>query len=120
MGGPTGREVTFSVNFELGSMNSNTLKTNNFFQWHGPCIDSRQVNESGITNMKCEVVGWLFIDSEKPQALVREESAGAARTMDLPHQAIQTGTFRRGNPIVDPLTQKTIGYEMEALITPFA
>jgi hypothetical protein len=70
--------------------------------------------------MKCEVVGWLFIDSEKPQALVREETAGGARTIDLPQQAIQTGTFRRGNPIVDPLTQRTIGYEMEALITPYA
>jgi hypothetical protein len=31
------------------------------------------------------------------------------------HQSIQTGSFRRGNPIVDPVTQETIGYEMERL-----
>lgn len=74
--------------------------------------------------MKCEVVGWLFIDSDKPQLLVREEQTDSPQTVDLastfPHQAVQTGAFRRGNPIVDPLTQQTVGYEMEALLASFA
>lgn len=74
--------------------------------------------------MKCEVVGWVFIDSEKPQLLVREERTAAPQAMDIAqtfaHQAVQTGSFRRGNPIVDPLTQQTVGYEMEALISPLA
>ncbi len=73
--------------------------------------------------MKCQVVGWLFIDSDKPQLLVREQDGAAAQRVNLDtsfaHQAVQTGSFRRGNPIVDPVTQQTVGYEMEALIEPF-
>jgi hypothetical protein len=74
--------------------------------------------------MKCHVVGWLFIDSEKPQLLVREQNEASPQTVNLDtsfaNQAIQTGAFRRGNPIVDPVTQKTVGYEMEALLARFA
>jgi hypothetical protein len=70
--------------------------------------------------MKCEVVGWLFIDSEKPQLLVREQPESSPQTVNLEagfaHQAIQTGAFRRGNPIIDPVTQRTVGYEMETLL----
>ena len=73
--------------------------------------------------MKCEVVGWVFIDTDKPQLLVREECAAAPHAMHFSetfaHQAVQTGAFRR-EPIIDPLTQQTIGYEMQALPTPFA
>lgn len=74
--------------------------------------------------MKCQVVGWLFIDSEKPQLLVRDQNEAAPQTVNLDagfaNQAIQTGAFRRGNPIVDPVTQQTVGYEMEALLGKFA
>lgn len=73
--------------------------------------------------MKCEVVGWLFVDSEKPQVLVREQNEDLPQAVNLDtsfsHQAVQTGSFRRGNPIIDPVTQKTVGYEMEALLAPF-
>lgn len=75
--------------------------------------------------MKCEVVGWLFLDAEKPQVLVRDgDGSGDPQPVDLDtgfeHQAIQTGSFRRGRPIVDPATQKTIGYEIEQLARPFS
>lgn len=73
--------------------------------------------------MKCEVVGWLFIDSEKPQLLVREQRESDPQPVNLEtgfaHQAIQTGAFRRGAPIIDPVTQRTVGYEMETLLAPF-
>jgi hypothetical protein len=72
--------------------------------------------------MKCEVVGWVFIDTDKPQVLVREGHAAAPQAMTLSetfaHQVVQTGAFRRGSAIVDPLTRRMIGYEMEALLTP--
>lgn len=65
---------------------------------------------------KCEVIGWLF-DDDAARVLVREEnghvssqSANAEGT--FAHQAIQTGSFRRGNPIVDPVTHETLGYEL--------
>jgi hypothetical protein len=67
----------------------------------------------------CEVVGWLLED-DGARVLVRDEhgtlslhAVNAQSTFE--HQAIQTGSFRRGNPIVDPVTQETIGYEMERL-----
>lgn len=73
--------------------------------------------------MKCEVVGWLFLDSDKPQLIVREDNDASPQTVNLDagfaHQAIQTGAFRRGNPIIDPVTQQTVGYEMESLTTPY-
>jgi hypothetical protein len=74
---------------------------------------------------QCEVIGWVFVDADRPQLLVREENNQAAVQPvnfdnGFAHQAIQTGSFRRGNPIIDPVTQKTVGYEMERLPTPFA
>ena len=36
------------------------------------------------------------------------------------HWAIQTGSFRRGKPIVDPQTGQSLGYEMEWVATPLA
>lgn len=73
--------------------------------------------------MQCQVVGWLFLDSERPQLLVREPNEAAPQPVNLEagfaHQAIQTGSFRRGNPIIDPVTQQTVGYEMEQLPTPY-
>jgi hypothetical protein len=74
--------------------------------------------------MKCEVVGWLFEDAERPQLLVRDErSKGEPQLVNLDstlaHQAIQTGSFRRGQPIIDPVTRRTIGFEMEPLPSPY-
>lgn len=73
---------------------------------------------------RCEVIGWVFVDADKPQLLVREDNKQApAQPVSFDngfaHQAIQTGSFRRGNPIIDPVTQKTVGYEMERLPGPF-
>jgi hypothetical protein len=66
----------------------------------------------------CEVVGWV-LDTDVARVLVRENgrvSAQKARTRgSFADCAIQTGAFRRGNPILDPITRETIGYEMEEL-----
>lgn len=72
----------------------------------------------------CEVIGWVFVDADKPQLLVREDNGHApAQPVNFDngfaHQAIQTGSFRRGNPIIDPQTQQTVGYEMEPLASPY-
>jgi hypothetical protein len=69
---------------------------------------------------KCEVIGWLHLDEENARVLVREEDGhvsqqAASFETALGHEAIQTGVFRRGNPIVDPVTRETIGYEMERI-----
>lgn len=73
---------------------------------------------------KCEVVGWLLVD-DAARVLVREDGgAHSAHTVSaektFAHRAIQTGSFRRGDPIVDPVTQETLGYEMEWLPSPLA
>jgi hypothetical protein len=65
---------------------------------------------------KCEVIGWLF-DDDAARVLVREEnghvsSQAANAEGTFTNQAIQTGSFRRGNPIVDPVTHETLGYEL--------
>jgi hypothetical protein len=69
---------------------------------------------------KCEVIGWLHLDEDKARVLVREEDGHvseqtASFETALGHEAIQTGVFRRGNPIVDPVTHQTVGYEMERI-----
>jgi hypothetical protein len=77
---------------------------------------------------KCEVIGWLLVDDDRAQVLVREEDGhlsqqAASPEATLGQHAIQTGVFRRGNPIVDPVTRETLGYEMEpvsSLITAVA
>jgi hypothetical protein len=70
-------------------------------------------------NSRCEIVGWL-LDTDKARVLVREQggriSAQVANAQGtFADCAIQTGAFRRGNPIVDPVTHETVGYEMEQL-----
>jgi hypothetical protein len=67
---------------------------------------------------RCEVIGWLLVDDDRAQMLVREENGHISQQAARPestfgHQAIQTGVFRRGAPIVDPVTRETLGYEME-------
>jgi hypothetical protein len=70
-------------------------------------------------NMTSEVIGWLH-HAEQVQVLVRGENGRVSRqTADADdsfgHQAIQTGTFRRGTPIYDPVTRELVAYEMERL-----
>lgn len=67
---------------------------------------------------KCSVVGWVLVDADQARVLVREEdgqlsSQVATPEMDLGPSAIQTGSFRRGKRIIDPVTQELLGYEME-------
>lgn len=76
------------------------------------------MNENNGTT--CEVIGWLLVDADRTQLLVREENGRVSMHTASPEstfgrQAIQTGVFRRGNPIVDPLTHEMLGYEMEQL-----
>lgn len=72
---------------------------------------------------KCEVVGWLLVD-DAARVLIREENGHISPQTVSPetfaHHAIQTGSFRRGNPIIDPVTHETLGYEMERLSDPLA
>ena len=72
---------------------------------------------------KCEVVGWLLDESNRTQVLIRERNGQLSlQTADLEstfgQYALQTGSFRRGNPIIDPITQETVGYEMERIPNP--
>lgn len=71
----------------------------------------------------CEVVGWLMDGNDGAKVLVREGKdvrITQTRTLEdtFGQLAIQTGSFRRGNPIVDPLTLEPMGYEMERLSSP--
>ena len=69
-------------------------------------------------NAHCEVIGWL-LDTDIARVLVRENGRISAQVANahgsLGDCAIQTGAFRRGNPIVDPVTNETVGSEMEQL-----
>jgi hypothetical protein len=72
---------------------------------------------------KCEVIGWLLVEADRAQVLIRDENGdvslqAAPADNEFRHQAIQTGAFRRGNPIIDPVTHETLGYEMEKLSSP--
>jgi hypothetical protein len=72
---------------------------------------------------KCQIIGWLLDDSDRAQVLIREENGNISlQTTDLEstfgQHAIRTGAFRRGNPIIDPVTQETLGYEMEQIAHP--
>jgi hypothetical protein len=89
---------------------------------------SRQGLIEGAKQMatKCEVFGWLLVD-DAARVLVREESGHISLQNAKPestpghgHWAIQTGSFRRGKPIVDPVTGQSLGYEMEWVSTPLA
>ena len=65
---------------------------------------------------KSEVIGWLILD-DSARVLVRKQNGRISRqTMNLEstfdHHAIQTGSFGRDSPIVDPVTHETLGYEV--------
>ena len=71
---------------------------------------------------KCEVIGWLLDDGDKAQVLVRDAVGHISLTTADPdggfaQYAMQTGRYRRANPIVDPVTNETLGYEMERMPT---
>ena len=73
---------------------------------------------------KCEGFGWLLVD-DAARVLVREESGHISLQNAKPESnaapwAIQTGSFRRGKPIVDPVTGQSLGFEMEWVSTPLA
>jgi hypothetical protein len=66
---------------------------------------------------------------ETATALMRDEEGRMSLqplTRDLTHempfkeQVMTTGCFRRGTPIVDPMTREVIGYEMEMIVGPEA
>ncbi len=72
----------------------------------------------------CEVVGWL-LDIDQARVLVREKNGRISAQVThasgtFADCAIQTGAFRRGNPILDPVTMETVGYEIESLPTALA
>ena len=74
---------------------------------------------------KCEVVGWMLDESNRAQVLIREANGELSlQTADLEstfgQHAVTTGAFRRGNPIVDPVTRETLGYEMERIPNPLS
>ena len=73
----------------------------------------------------CEVIGWLLDEGTRAQVLIRENNGDislqpAHMDSSFGQFAIQTGAFRRGSPIVDPVTMETIGYEMERISGPIA
>lgn len=77
-----------------------------------------------MASKKCEVFGWLLVD-DAARVLVREESGHISLQSAKPEAtpgswAIQTGSFRRGKAIVDPVTGQSLGYEMEWVSTPLA
>ena len=58
-------------------------------------------------------------------ALMRDEDGRMSLkpvTKDMPflEQMMTTGCFRRGKPIIDPLSREIIGYEMEMIAAPEA
>jgi hypothetical protein len=94
-------------------------------RWHSHCtVQATQKKVQISMKTTCEVIGWL-LDTDKAQLLIREENGRISAQMATPGSelgpyAIQTGSFRRGNPIVDPVTRETLGYEMERIASPIA
>jgi len=83
-----------------------------------PAHAGNQKTGTASMETRCEVIGWLLVEDDKAQVLVREENGRISQQTATPestfgHESIQTGVFRRGNPIVDPVTHETLGYEME-------
>ena len=73
----------------------------------------------------CEVIGWLLDEDDNSQVLIRESDGqislqNASLDSTFGQYAVQTGCFRRGNPIVDPVTRETLGYEMERVPNPLS
>jgi hypothetical protein len=76
-----------------------------------------------IQEKTCEVIGWLLDGEDNSQVLVRERDGQislqtASLDSTFGRHAVQTGCFRRGNPIIDPVTHETLGYEMVSVENP--
>jgi hypothetical protein len=74
-------------------------------------------------NKNCEVIGWLLDEDDNSKVLIRESDGqislqNASLDSTFGQYAVQTGCFRRGNPIIDPVTRETLGYEMERVANP--
>lgn len=62
----------------------------------------------------------------QPTALIRDADGkmklevveSAAQDRDFADQMRDTGCFRRGKPIVDPVTRQVVGYELEMISDP--
>jgi len=80
-----------------------------------------------------EVIGLLLPDGEwgtnsrarSAQMLIRSpDGQMSLQTVNpdsmLGQFAMSSGCFRKGKPIVDPVTRETLGYEMEMVASPFA
>jgi len=80
-----------------------------------------------------EVIGLLLPDAEWgpntgtgwAQMLIRNaDGQMSLQTVNpdstLGQFAMTTGCFRKGAPIVDPVTRETLGYEMEMVASPLA
>ncbi|MET0661047.1 MAG: hypothetical protein ABW110_23155 [Steroidobacteraceae bacterium] len=73
----------------------------------------------------CEVIGWLLDETGSTRRVVREENGttsfeNVCSDSSIGTVAVQTGTFRRGKAIVDPITQECLGYELERVPNRFA
>jgi hypothetical protein len=73
---------------------------------------------------KNQVVGWLLVE-DAARVLVREADGHVSLQTASPESefaqcSIQTGSFRIGAPIVDPVTRETVGYQMERMANPLA
>lgn len=77
-----------------------------------------------------QIIGWLLpeshdkrrdeFDVETATALMRDHEgrmslAPLDRGMPFEEQMMTTGAFRRGKPIIDPVTREVMGYEMEMI-----
>jgi hypothetical protein len=81
-----------------------------------------------------QIIGWLLpeshtrrrdeFDVDTATALMRDHDGRISlapltreqtREMPFEEQIMTTGCFRRGNPIIDPVTREVMGYEMEMI-----
>jgi hypothetical protein len=83
-------------------------------------MDNSVAKGAAPMGTKCEVIGWLLVDDGKAQVLVRDAIGQVSQQVADPDSgfaqyAMQTGRYGRANPIIDPVTHETLGYEMERM-----
>src|SRR5262245_15527585 len=116
-------DVTFFVTARMSRRNPQAIDLAAVTCMARPLQHSGQaLDEVAKIPMKknCEVVGWLHVDEDGARELVRESNGRLSLQSAKPdkgfgHTAIQTGAFRRANPIFDPVTSELLGYEMESV-----
>jgi hypothetical protein len=97
-------------------------------------ISATKPDNWNMTN-QAEVIAMVMPDGEGPNGSGRMQRMGtllmrgadgrmSLQTVStdsaLGRQAMNTGCFRNGKPIVDPVTRQLLGYEMERIPNPFA